>query len=365
MTSRSASSLPGRRAVWVSRELNGRPRYLVSLDEKDTHDSHHPRQQKDVAKSAAGSSPGYSEQRRKLQEPIGSRFPKRHSMDELDELLNIADRIRWTDDCHRRFQELSQAQSRNVRDCDFTEADSRRLCASEHGSAGGCDLFSDNADSDDDSCLSGVVLKERYNASELLGLAKCSGFQDFATIEHTVTDGNCGYDAIRIGCSDHDLNFPESFARFREDLFILTKKLIENGVVEKSIVMPGGEPHADFKGGKELDSSPQRLAKLKSIWHEDGQYDKGTDRDSWFDGSFVSPLVAIMLKRSVVTYDFRVGRERTIINIWDSRNNRVVCFLAEVILMPPPGSICLKFDEIADTQGRPLGHYTYLRLNDD
>lgn len=33
--------------------------------------------------------------------------------------------------------------------------------------------------------------------------------------------------------------------------------------------------------------------------------------------------------------------------------------------MPPPGSICLKFDEIADTQGRPLGHYTYLRLNDD
>lgn len=160
-------------------------------------------------------------------------------MDELDELLNIADRIRWTDDCHRRFQELSQAQSRNVRDCDFTEADSRRLCASEHGSAGGCDLFSDNADSDDDSCLSGVVLKERYNASELLGLAKCSGFQDFATIEHTVTDGNCGYDAIRIGCSDHDLNFPESFARFREDLFILTKKLIENGVVEKSIVMPG------------------------------------------------------------------------------------------------------------------------------
>ena len=115
----------------------------------------------------------------------------------------------------------------------------------------------------------------------------------------------------------------------------------------------------------EVDSRPERLARLKSIWHEDGQYEEGAGPDSWFDGSFVSPLVAIMLKRSVVTYDFQTGRENTNINIWDGRHNRAVCYLADGILKPPPGSICLKFEPLAATQGRPLGHYTYLRLKND
>lgn len=111
----------------------------------------------------------------------------------------------------------------------------------------GCDLFRDYADSDshadsdsdDESCVDGVVLKVCHDVSASLGLAKCSGFEDFATTEvKTVANGHCGYDCIRFACLDYGLNFP-GIVSFRKDLVILAKCLIEKGEVGKSIVMPG------------------------------------------------------------------------------------------------------------------------------
>ena len=112
------------------------------------------------------------------------------------------------------------------------------------------------------------------------------------------------------------------------------------------IVVHDGNTQGNFK----------KSAWLSQVYKANTDFDKGAGRAFWYDGSIITPLLALSFETTFVNYDETKGRQSTDIYVYDEENQRVVCCLVDELVAPPPGSVCIKFDGSC--------HYEHIRLKD-